>query len=42
MGSAKVVVKGWVHQMEETNDRITRQLDLGGGLSGGVVKGGGH
>ena len=41
MGSAKVVVKGWVHQMEEEPiDRITRQLDLGGGLSGGVVKGG--
>ena len=39
-GSAKVAVKGWVHQMEEPNDRITRQLDLGGGLSGGVVKGG--
>ena len=39
-GSAKVVVKGWVHQMEEPNDRITRQIDLGGGLSGGVVKSG--
>ena len=37
MGSAKVVVKGWVHQMEETNDRITRQLDLGG-----VVRGSGQ
>ena len=27
-----------VHQMEEQNDRITRQIDLRGGLPGGVVK----
>ena len=40
--SAKVVVKGWVYQMQEPNDRITIQIDLRGGLSGGSGQGWGH